>query len=132
MDTEPTTIQGFYDAAIKFDANYRDSRTYNRDNGRADKDRRKQIRYNSLDTDAGPSVNSTPRIARLTQEERTKLIKEGRCFRCRQAGHLAVDCPKFASNANKGDKLARIRAMWKDLTPEERDELATTVENQGF
>lgn len=32
-------------------------------------------------------------LARLTPEEREKLFRERRCFRCRRAGHIARDCP---------------------------------------
>ena len=31
---------------------------------------------------------------KLTDEERAKLMREGRCFRCRSAGHLSKDCPE--------------------------------------
>ena len=30
---------------------------------------------------------------RLSNEERTRLMKEGRCFKCKQHGHLSRDCP---------------------------------------
>ena len=32
-------------------------------------------------------------IDRLTTEERTLLMKEGKCFKCRKQGHLSKDCP---------------------------------------
>ena len=32
-------------------------------------------------------------IDRLTTEERTALMKEGKCFKCRKQGHLSRDCP---------------------------------------
>ena len=32
-------------------------------------------------------------ITKLTPSERDRLRKSGGCFRCRQAGHLARDCP---------------------------------------
>ena len=31
---------------------------------------------------------------KLTDEERAKLMREGRCFRCRSAGPLSKDCPE--------------------------------------
>jgi hypothetical protein len=33
------------------------------------------------------------RIAAMTAEERSKLMKEGRCFRCKKPGHMANSCP---------------------------------------
>jgi Zinc knuckle len=32
-------------------------------------------------------------IDRMTIEERTRLMKEGKCFRCKLFGHLSRDCP---------------------------------------
>ena len=46
-----------------------------------------------------PSPGPTPmdlsalQIQKLTPEERDRCTKEGRCFRCRQKGHLAIHCP---------------------------------------
>ena len=34
------------------------------------------------------------RLGPLTDEERKKLSAEGRCFRCRQLGHMSRTCPK--------------------------------------
>ena len=33
-------------------------------------------------------------VDRLTVKERTKLMKEERCFRCKLQGHLSKDCPR--------------------------------------
>ena len=38
---------------------------------------------------------TTARPRTLTPEERTRCLKEGRCFRCREKGHGAKDCKKF-------------------------------------
>ena len=35
----------------------------------------------------------------LTDEEREKMRKEGRCFRCRKQGHLSRYCPEKPSQA---------------------------------
>src|SRR5215217_2985454 len=41
----------------------------------------------------GPSPMELDVITKLTPTERERLRKIGGCFRCRQAGHLAQDCP---------------------------------------
>jgi hypothetical protein len=37
-------------------------------------------------------------LKKLTPAERKQCIKEGRCFRCRQKGHMASKCPKGQGN----------------------------------
>lgn len=38
-------------------------------------------------------VTSTAPLKPLTPEERQRLIRENKCFRCRQPGHIARECP---------------------------------------
>lgn len=40
------------------------------------------------------------RLAKLSAEERTVLMREGRCFKCRLSGHLSKDCPSRVSSPN--------------------------------
>ena len=46
---------------------------------------------------------------KLADEERIQYQKEGRCFRCRQQGHMASRCPKNANrnNTNQTNTTAR-------------------------
>ena len=46
----------------------------------------------------GPSV-ANRRLTSLTTEERTRLMREGRCFRCRVEGHRSAQCPKNTMDA---------------------------------
>ena len=41
----------------------------------------------------GPTPMELDAITKLTPAERERLRRMGGCFRCRQAGHLARDCP---------------------------------------
>ncbi len=43
------------------------------------------------DRDAAQTV--VTRLSRLSEEERARLMREGRCFECNEEGHLAGDCP---------------------------------------
>ena len=38
---------------------------------------------------------------RLTNEDKERLKKEGWCFACRQAGHMASDCAKRNPNGGR-------------------------------
>ena len=40
------------------------------------------------------------RVDALTTEEKEKLAKEGRCFRCKKQGHISRKCPEREENKN--------------------------------
>ena len=46
-------------------------------------------------------AGSRPRWSNLSDEERQQLLKEGKCFHCRQFGHLSRNCPKKSPNADR-------------------------------
>jgi Zinc knuckle len=82
-------------------------------------------------------------VDRLTVEERNKLIKEGRCFKCRNTGHRANECPEDKNNKKKGKEVpkkkmngrelhAHVRALFKEMTEEDRDKFLKGAEEAGF
>jgi Zinc knuckle len=82
-------------------------------------------------------------IDRLTVDGRNKLIKEGRCFRCRNTGHRAKKCPEDDNDKKKGKKVpkkkingrelhAHIWALFKEMIEEDRDEFLKGAEKAGF
>ena len=69
-----------------------------------------------MDTSAG----RTCARAALTEDERSRLMKEGRCFNCKNTGHRSRECP---------DKKNRtqIRTGETKEDPEDKEEPASAV-----
>src|SRR6202453_4309098 len=57
-----------------------------------------------MDVDA---INTSLPFKKLTDEERAKYRTEGRCFRCRETGHMSRNCPKNSNNANRANPKVR-------------------------
>src|SRR5271156_3767832 len=74
---------------------------------------------------------NTMDISALTPEERTRLMKIGRCFRCRKTGHLAKDCPDHTTTPQKAVPkkwtAAELKAQIRNLETKEQDELITLL-----
>jgi hypothetical protein len=75
--------------------------------------------------------------------EQNKLMKEGRCFKCKNMGHRANECPKDNNNNKKGKEVpkkkmhgrelhAHVRALFKEMTEEDRNEFLKGAEEAGF
>jgi hypothetical protein len=86
---------------------------------------------------------NTMDIDRLTVEERNKLMREGRCFKCRNTAHRANKCPEDDNNKKKGKEVpknkmngrelhAHIWALFKEMTEKDRDEFLKGAEEAGF
>lgn len=79
-------------------------------------------------------------IDAMSIDKRTLLMKEGRCFRCEEAGHLAKDCKKEKKQEKKEERkkmdgkqlYAHIRALYKDMNEEEQEEFMSKAEEAGF
>ena len=50
--------------------------------------------YRNRRTLATEGAERTQRRSKLGDEERAKLLRKGRCFKCRNVGHLYKDCPE--------------------------------------
>ena len=53
-----------------------------------------------MDLSAATAPRPTRRLTRLTPTEYDQLRATGSCFRCRQAGHMAQNCPIYRNQAN--------------------------------
>ena len=75
-------------------------------------------------------------IDRLTTEERTALMKEGNCFKCRKQGHLSKDCPTRGNETPKPwtgkTATTHIQSIISGMTQEEKDNLEKEAEAQGL
>ena len=48
----------------------------------------------SRDPDAMDTTTGCTRARKIDAEERTELMKAGKCFTCKKQGHLSCDCPQ--------------------------------------
>ena len=55
----------------------------------------------------------TPTPDRVTEPERERLMKEGKCFTCKKSGHLSRDCL---------DKVMQLKVLEKDGTMDNKDD----------
>jgi Zinc knuckle len=92
LKTPLKTISNWYEWAATLDHRfYKVNQAMEQTRGNSGKERTPQQKYyfpqkerdlNTMDVD------------RLTVDEHNKLMKEGRCFKCRNTGHWANKCPK--------------------------------------
>ena len=94
----PVTLQEWYNKANTFHGNWRKTqRVLGR--GKPIEMKKETLRKTfSFPRQRDPN---TMDIDRLTTEERTQLIKEGKCFKCRKQGHLSRDCPPRGTETPK-------------------------------
>jgi hypothetical protein len=48
------------------------------------------------------TVNTRPKLSsqRMTEREREDLLRQGRCFYCKERGHIATLCPRKQKQRN--------------------------------
>jgi Zinc knuckle len=77
-------------------------------------------------------------INRMLIKERTHLIKEGKCFRCKLLGHLSRDCPNKGQNTTNTPKwtgkstAAHIQTLIALMSEEEKKVLEEEGEKFGL
>ncbi len=80
--------------------------------------------FGSKRTEKDPNaMDTTPgwtRVRRMTTDERTRLMNEGKCFNCQKKGHFSRDCPQSPSPAGR-DRTPWARKVRKEENNEEGD-----------
>jgi hypothetical protein len=102
-ETPPKKLEEWYTKAIQFHNNWRRAQ---RILGRRTRGEQRTGGTGGTKKFVFPKKEKDPNamVDRLTVKERTKLMKEGWCFRCRLQGHLGKDCP--------GEKKEEMKKKW--------------------
>ena len=74
-----------------------------------------------VDTAKVDNVNSYAKLPRLTNEERERLKAEGRCFRCREQGHVSQGCPNFPPAKQNKNYQTRPQTRVTEIVDDQDD-----------
>jgi len=131
----PKTIEEWISKAIQYDTNYRMAIALtgqtNRMTGNINRNRWTPRTTETKDPNAMDIDN-------MTVEERSKLMKQGACFNCKQRGHMAKDCPDKKSHFSPSKKLSakdlftQIRALTKEEKIDFTNLMMNETEETGF
>jgi Zinc knuckle len=140
LETPLKTIDNWYEWVATLNHRFHKvNRAIEQTRGNSGKERTPQQKYYFPQKECDPNAMD---IDRLTVEERNKLMKEGRCFKCRNMGHRANECPED-DNKKKGKEVpkkkmnrrklhAHVWALFKEIIEEDRDEFLKGAEEAGF
>jgi Zinc knuckle len=140
LETPLKTISDWYEWAATLDHSFHKVNwVIERTRGNSGKERTPQRKYYFPQKEHDPNAMD---IDRLTVDERNKLMKEGRCFKCRNMGHRANKCPEDddkkkgkevpKKKMNRRELHAHVQALFKEMTEEDRDEFLKGAEEVGF
>jgi Zinc knuckle len=102
------------------------------------KEKNSTKRYNFPQREKDPNAMG---VDRLSIDKQTRLMKEGRCFKCKNTGHRANECPdnkkKYKEELKKmmmnGRELhTHVQALLEKMTKEDREEFLKGAKEAGF
>jgi hypothetical protein len=140
LKTPLKTINDWYEWAATIDHQFHKvNQAVEQTRGNSRKEKAPQRKYYFPRKKHDPNVMD---VNRLTVNECNKLIKEERCFKCRNTRHRANECPED-DDKKKGKEVpkkkmdrrelhAHVRALFKKMTKEDRDEFLKGAEEAGF
>jgi hypothetical protein len=73
------------------------------------------------------AATQSPRLKKLTPDERKKLMDEGRCFKCRLKGHQARNCSGMDQTNNPNNRTSNARVA---NTPSTKGKETTAATNK--
>ena len=128
----PETIEGWMAKAIQFDANYRMAKIITKQN-RPQNTWKKNERWVKEPKEQKDHVDEKD-INVLAMEERSALMKQGVCFKCRKKGHIAKDCPpnkgRIPMVSEKKSTVKDLVTQIQTMTKEEKMKVAELMEGE--
>jgi hypothetical protein len=141
LKTPLKTIDNWYEWAATLDHRFHKvNRAIEQTRGNSGKEKAPQQKYYFSRKERDPNAMD---VNRLTVDERNKLMKEEKCFKCRSTGYRANKCPENNDDKKKGKEVlkkkmngrelhAHVQALFKKMTEEDRDEFLKGAEEAGF
>ena len=125
MDTVPTKIEDWYIRATQFKTQWeRGDMVMKRRNYTPFTQPRTNTQTQSTPKPDPYAMDvDTVRVEKLTQEEREKCFKEGRCLRCTKPGHFQRNCTQFMERPQSRkpqEKPKRVAVVEEEQEPEDR------------
>jgi hypothetical protein len=113
LETLLKTINNWYEWAVTLDHRFHKvNRAIEKTRGNSGKERTPQQKYYFPWKEWDPN---TMDIDRLMVDEHNKLMKEGRCFKCRNTGHQANKCPEDDNDKKKGKEMPKKKMNGREL-----------------